>query len=77
MEWDDKQTNTTPSMLRVHLVLGANAARGGGAPDFAATRIYSLPSSIMPAALQNGAAGGGIGSPGKPPGPAVKLPGMK
>jgi prepilin-type N-terminal cleavage/methylation domain-containing protein len=58
-EWDDTQTNTIPSMLRVHLVLGANVAGGANAPDFAATRIYSVPSRMMPAMVQRGVGGQG------------------
>jgi hypothetical protein len=56
-EWDDNLTNTIPSMLRVHLVLGAKTARGENAPDFAATRIYTIPSQMMPAAVQRGLVG--------------------
>ena len=53
-DWDDKQTNTIPQMVRVHLVMGANTERGKEAPDFAATRIYTVPSQMMPAAVQGG-----------------------
>jgi prepilin-type N-terminal cleavage/methylation domain-containing protein len=67
-EWDDTQTNTIPQMLRVNLVLGGNA------PEFAATRIYTVPSAMMPAAVQTGVAGGPGGQPGLP---RVKLPGQK
>jgi len=52
--WEDKQTNTIPQMVRVHLVMGANTERGKEAPDFAATRIYTVPSQMMPAAVQGG-----------------------
>ena len=72
-EWDDKLTNTIPPMLRVHLVLGANVAGGRGAAEFAATRIYTVPSAMMPAIVQRG----GAGIPGGPPGlqpPPVNLP---
>ena len=44
-EWDDTMTNNIPQMLRVHLVLGANTANGSSAPEFAATRIYTVPSA--------------------------------
>ena len=53
-EWDDSQTNTIPKMLRVHLVLGANVAAGSSAPAFAATRIYTVPSAMMPVQVQRG-----------------------
>jgi prepilin-type N-terminal cleavage/methylation domain-containing protein len=56
-EWDDNMTNTIPAMLRVRLVLGASAA-GSSAPEFAATRIYTVPSQMMPASVQRGGAGG-------------------
>jgi prepilin-type N-terminal cleavage/methylation domain-containing protein len=64
-EWDDTQTNSIPQMLRVHLVLGANTVNGKAAPDFAATRIYTVPSQMMPAFVQRGVggAGGGAGGP--------------
>jgi len=58
-EWLDTNTNSIPKLLRVNLVLGGNTAAGSAAPDFAVARVYSLPSQIMPAALQNGAVGGG------------------
>jgi prepilin-type N-terminal cleavage/methylation domain-containing protein len=58
-KWDDTQTNTIPSMLRVNLVLGGNTAAGSTAPEFAAARIFTVPSSMMPATVQNG------GVPGK------------
>lgn len=64
-EWDDTQTNTIPQMLRVHLVLGSNTAKGSSAPEFAATRIYTVPSQMMPGNVQRG----GFGGPGgQPPG---------
>jgi len=59
-EWDDNMTNTIPAMLRVRLVLGANVAGGSGAPEFTATRIYTVPSQMMPAIVQRG----GLGGPG-------------
>lgn len=61
-EWDDSQTNTIPQMLRVHLVMGANS-RDPNAPDFAATRIYTVPSQMMPVQVQRGV-GVGPGGPG-------------
>ena len=56
-DWDDTQTNTIPQMLRVHLVMGANTARGQNAPDFAATHIYTVPSQMMPVVVQRGLGG--------------------
>jgi prepilin-type N-terminal cleavage/methylation domain-containing protein len=72
-DWDDTMTNTIPQMLRVHLVLGASVA-GGGTPEFAATRIYTVPSQMMPVMVQRG-----IGRPGGNPGlqPPPILPGVK
>ena len=57
-EWDDTMTNTIPQMLRVHLVLGANTAKGENAPEFAATHIYTVPSQMMPVVVQRGLGGG-------------------
>jgi len=53
-EWDDNQTNSIPAMLRVHLVLGPGSENNSSAADFAATRIYTVPSQMMPAAVQRG-----------------------
>jgi len=69
-EWEDKQTNTIPQMVRVHLVMGANTERGKEAPDFAATRIYTVPSQMMPAVVQ-----GGMNVPVAGPGGQPALPG--
>jgi type II secretory pathway component PulJ len=69
-EWDDTQTNTIPQMLRVHLVLGANVANGDNAPEFAATRIYTVPSQMMPAFVQRG----GMGGPGGMRPPPISFP---
>ena len=69
-EWDDTQTNTIPQMMRIHIVMGANVANGKQAPDFAATRIYTVPTQMMPAFVQRGVgAPGGVGGPGGPGGP--------
>ncbi|HEX9045398.1 MAG TPA: prepilin-type N-terminal cleavage/methylation domain-containing protein [Verrucomicrobiae bacterium] len=60
-EWDDQQTNTIPQMLRVHLVLGAKADggyNGSSGADYVATRIYTVPSQMMPAMVQRGVGGG-------------------
>lgn len=71
-DWDDSQTNTIPQMLRVHLVLGANTAAGNvaagnDAPSFAATRIYTVPSQMMPVSVQRGLGGRGGNSGFLPP----------
>jgi len=57
-EYPDTLTNSIPQMLRVHLVLGANMAKGLDAPTFAATKIYTVPSQMMPYQVQRGTAGG-------------------
>jgi prepilin-type N-terminal cleavage/methylation domain-containing protein len=68
-EWDDTMTNTIPQMLRVHLVLGANTAKGSQAPVFTATSIYTVPSQMMPVIVQRGIGGlpGGGGNLQAPP----------
>jgi hypothetical protein len=68
-EWDDTQTNTIPQMLRVHLVLGGFTLHGQNEPEFAATRIYTVPSQMMPAIVQHGFGAGAGGQPFlRPPG---------
>ncbi len=57
-EWDD--TNSIPTLLRVTLVFGGRTA---DAADFPVARVYSLPSQMMPAAIQNGAVGGAANQP--------------
>jgi len=82
LEWTDKwlTTNAIPPMVRVGLVLGASVSGGGGAPDFAVTRAYSMPSAMMPPAVQGvgGAGAPGAGFPGinltPPPGGAPPKP---
>jgi hypothetical protein len=59
-EWDDTQTNTIPQMLRVKLVFGGEGDGGSAAPDYTAARIFTVPSQMMPAAVQRG---GGAGIP--------------
>jgi len=76
-EWDETKTNSIPAMLRVTLVLGRSAEAagvGGAAPVFSATRIYTVPSAMMPVVVQRG--GGG---PGAPPqgGQSISQPGGK
>lgn len=71
-EYPDTMTNTIPQLLRVHLVLADNASntRGGdNTPTFAATRIYTVPSQMMPAVVQRG-----IGGPPGGPGGALPIP---
>ena len=64
-EWEN--TNSIPPMLRVNLVLGAKNASFGATPEFAAARIFTVPSGMMPAIVQRGGAGG-PGGPGGGPG---------
>lgn len=66
-EWE--YTNTIPPMLRVSVVLGTTTAVGGSGQEFAAARIFTVPSGMMPASVQRG--GGGPGGPGLPGGPGV------
>jgi prepilin-type N-terminal cleavage/methylation domain-containing protein len=74
-DWDDKQTNSIPKMLRVHLVMGASTAPGKTGPDFAATRIYTVPSEMMPLFIQRGIGGPAQNSqPGGPGGPGGQPP---
>jgi len=54
-EWDDQQTNTIPSMLRIHFVLGGDPNGLSTGPEYSATRIYTVPSQMMPAVVQRGA----------------------
>ena len=59
-EWSSKDwvnTNSIPPVLRVNLVLGADTVAGGTAPDFAAARILTVPSTMMPVAVQRGGGG--------------------
>jgi prepilin-type N-terminal cleavage/methylation domain-containing protein len=70
-EWDDTQTNTIPQMLRVHLVLGGYTVHGENEPEYAATRIYTVPTQMMPAVIQRGL---GRGVPGGQP--LLRAPGQ-
>jgi hypothetical protein len=68
-EYPDTMTNTIPQMLRVHLVLNENSPNSKGsdnAPTFSATRIYTVPSQMMPVIVQRGIGGPGGGGPGGP-----------
>jgi len=72
-DWDDTQTNTIPQMLRVHLVMSLNTGKDKqDESEFSATRIYAVPSQMMPVFVQRGA-GGGPGGPGGPGGVAGLL----
>ena len=51
-EWVD--TNSIPPMIRVGLVLGGNTGAGGAAPELTVVRAFSMPSGMMPAAVQRG-----------------------
>lgn len=63
-EWDDKQTNSIPRMLRVHLVFGGERRfHGENTPEYSATRIYTVPSEMMPVFVQRGTGGGPGGQP--------------
>ena len=69
LEWATEwlNTNAIPKLLRVNLVLGGNTVAGGSAPDVSVARVFSLPSQMMPAGVQNGT----VGAPG---GPRLALP---
>jgi type II secretory pathway pseudopilin PulG len=70
-EWEN--TNSIPPMLRVGLVLGGNLGAGGAAPEVSIVRAFSMPSSMMPVAVQRG--GAGPNAPNGPPptfGPAPR-----
>lgn len=58
LEWADEwlDTNSIPTLLRVKLAMGGNTASGTQAPEFDVTRLFSMPSEMMPAAAQNGSA---------------------
>ncbi len=80
-EWTEKwvATNSIPAMVRVGLVLGANMADGVAAPDFVVVQAYSIPSAMMPTAVQGAGAGranpGGVNPPplGNPSGQPVTI----
>ncbi len=67
-EWvtDWENTNSIPPMLRIGLVFGGNTSAGGAAPEKFVVRSFSIPSQMMPLAVQRG--GGGPGGPGGPGG---------
>lgn len=62
-EWDN--TNAIPPMLRVSLVFAGDTSGGPSPADVSNVRVFSMPSSEMPSAVQNGLAGG-AGVPGGP-----------
>ncbi len=74
-EWAEEwlNTNAIPKQVRVGLVLGGNrTSQGRTIPDMAVIGAYSMPSVMMPAAVQTG--GGGPGAPGGSPTPKIQLP---
>ena len=65
MDWTDEwdNTNAIPQLIRVGLVLGGNHADNfGNAAPVALTRVISVPSQMMPAAVQR-PSGGGLPAP--------------
>ena len=75
-EWDN--TNTLPPMIRIGLVLGVEADNNNKNSNFRnddsqppLVRVFSLPSTTMPAAVQLGGAGGGFGQRGGLPNPVI------
>jgi hypothetical protein len=71
-EWVD--TNSIPPLMRVSLVLGGTVNNGGSAPELTVVRAFSMPSSMMPAAVQRGGAGGPAGGGFGPGGPPLPIP---
>jgi prepilin-type N-terminal cleavage/methylation domain-containing protein len=67
-EWDN--TNSIPPMIKIGLVLGSKATDSGPGPELTVVRAFSMPSEMMPVAVERGA--GGFGGPG---GPQLNLPG--
>ena len=64
-EWLD--TNSIPPLMRVTLVLGGSTPGGNSDSDRTVVRAFSMPSSMMPAAVQRGGAGGPAGGSVLPP----------
>ena len=76
-EWEN--TNSIPPLIRGGLVLGGNTEAGANAPELSIVRAFSMPSSMMPAIVQHGTAGG-RGGPGAPGGgglPPIQPPGSR
>ena len=75
MEWltEWNNTNFIPPLIRVGMVLGGNTAAGGSGPVYSVVRAFSIPSGMMPAAVQRGGPGGN--APGNPNGkPPIQFP---
>lgn len=68
-EWDN--TNAIPPLLRVGLVMGGKTGANGETPEVSIVRAFSMPSQMMPAAVQRGGAGGPAGQT------PIKLPGQR
>jgi general secretion pathway protein J len=73
-EWvtDWETTNSIPPVIRIGLVFGANEDPNDLANTISIVRSFTMPSAMMPAAVQNGAQGG-FGNNNR--GPQLKLPG--
>jgi len=71
-EWVD--TNSIPPLMRVGLVMGGTVDNGGSAPELTVVRAFSMPSSMMPSAVQRGGPGGPAGG-GLPQLPPPVIPG--
>lgn len=71
-EWEN--TNSIPPMIRIGLVLGGNLSAGGAAPEISVVRALSMPSGMVPVAVQRpgGAPPGGAAGGTLPP---IRLPG--
>jgi hypothetical protein len=83
MDWAEEcdDTNSIPTMVRVTLTLGGNLPAGNGAPELAITREIAVPSSTLPAVVQNGgglpvAAPSPRGTPGINPQTPPRTPGQ-
>src|SRR5581483_1809287 len=63
-EWET--TNSIPPVIRVALIFGANEDPGDLGNTISVVRSFTMPSAMMPAAVQNGAQGG-FGNPNRGP----------
>jgi hypothetical protein len=56
-EWvtDWETTNSIPPVIRIGLVFGANEDAGDLGNTISIVRSFTMPSAMMPAAVQNGA----------------------
>jgi prepilin-type N-terminal cleavage/methylation domain-containing protein len=69
-EWET--TNSIPPMIRVGLVLAGHATGpSDAASDLTIVRAFSVPSEMMPAAVQHGTMGGAPGQPQLMPPPVT------